>query len=381
MTKKAAKTRSVKKESRKGAGSTRRRSTPSVLKKEIEKLDRQILKLINERAAKTILLLESSEDWKRAVYDPRGDEDLWKSLEEKNPGPLPSQAVRSIFRHIVSGARRQLKTQRVAFLGPEYSFTHLAAVERFGESAEYIPVSSIAAVFEEVHRRHADYGIVPIENSTDGRIVDTLDMFVRLPLKICGEVQIRIHHNLLARCPRNEIVEIYSKPQALSQCREWLARNMPQAELIEVLSTSTAAQLARDKPGAAAVASRQAALKYDLTIVAENIEDNPNNITRFAIIGEDEFEPTGKDRTSLLMQVPHKPGALADALVIFKKQKINMTWIESFPLRGPEPGYVFFIDFEGHQKERRVRKLLEMLESRTVRLNVLGSYPQSEPVD
>src|SRR5439155_25115428 len=166
-----------------------------------------------------------------------------------------------------TGARTLVKTLRIAYLGPAYSFTHLAALERFGTSASLMPVSTIAAVFEEVNRGHADYGIVPIENSTDGRIVDTLDMFTRLPLRICGEVQIAIHHNLLARCPRGEVTEIYSKPQALSQCREWLSKNMQQARLLEVTSTSTAAQLARDKPGAAAVASMRAAVEYDLNVV------------------------------------------------------------------------------------------------------------------
>jgi len=351
------------------------------LQKELQRLDREILKLINRRAAATTALLQSSENPTRAVYDPQADELLWKELAERNPGPLPVSAVRGVFRNIISAAKRQVKTQRVAYLGPQYSFTHLAALERFGESADLIPVNSIASVFEEVNRGHADYGLVPIENSTDGRIVDTLDMFTRLPLRICGEVQINVRHNLLARCPRSEITEIYSKPQALSQCRDWLARNMPQAQLIEVISTSTAAQLARDKPGAAAVASRQAAIEYDLQIIAEDIQDNRNNITRFAVIGDDEFEPTGKDRTSLLVQIPHKPGALADALVAFKKNKVNLTWIESFPLRGPEIGYLFFLDFEGHVKEPRIKRTLAMLEKKAVRLDVLGSYPQSEPVD
>jgi len=257
----------------------------------------------------------------------------------------------------------------------------VAAIERFGESADLIPVSTIASVFEEVNRGHANYGLVPIENSTDGRIVDTLDMFTRLPLRICGEVQISVHHNLVARCPRGSIVEVYSKPQAFSQCREWLARNMPQARLIEVTSTSTAAQLARDKPGAGAVASRQAAVEYELEIVAENIEDNKNNVTRFAVIGDDTTRPTGKDRTAVLLQIPHKPGALADALAAFKNNKLNLTWIESFPLRGQESGYLFFIDFEGHMDDPRTKRTLEELQARAVRLEVLGSYPRCEPLE
>ncbi len=324
----------------------------------LRQIDREIIKLINKRAEATIKFLEKQPNPQTAVFDHQMDEQLWRELEELNSGPLPMNAVRGVFRQITSAARRKVKTQRVAYLGPQFTFTHVAAIERFGESADLIPVSTIASVFEEVNRGHANYGIVPIENSTDGRIVDTLDMFTRLPLRICGEVQISVHHNLVARCPRSDIVEIYSKPQALSQCREWLARNMPQARLIEVTSTSTAAQLARDKPGVGAVASRQAAVEYELEIIAENIEDNKNNVTRFAVIGEDTTRPTGKDRTAILLQIPHKPGSLADALAAFKRNKLNLTWIESFPLRGQESGYLFFIDVEGHIDDAKTKRTI-----------------------
>jgi chorismate mutase/prephenate dehydratase len=315
------------------------------------------------------------------LYDPRHDDDWLAGLEGDNPGPLPGRAVRGVFRQVLSAVRNQVRPQRVAYLGPSFSFTHLAALERFGDASDLIPVNTIAAVFEEVNRGHADFGVVPIENSTDGRIIDTLDMFTRLPLRICGEVQLSIHHNLLGLGQRGDISEIYSKPQALSQCRDWLSRNMPQAKLIDVTSTSTAAQLARTKPGAAAVASRQAATEYGLEVLAENIEDNKNNVTRFAVIGDKLLNPTTKDRTSILLQVPHKPGTLSDALITFKQNKINLTWIESFPLRGPESGYIFFMDCEGHQKDPKVKRTLEDLEAIAVRLEVLGSYPRSEPVD
>ena len=343
----------------------------------MRKLDREILKLINERATLTTRWIEQQPSPSDSVFTPRSDDELWKELEAHNAGPLSANAVRGVFREILSSARRNVKVQRVAYLGPPFSFTHLAAIERFGPSADLAPVSTIASVFEEVNRGHATYGIVPIENSTDGRVIDTLDMFTRLPLRICGEVQI---HNLLARTPRSDITEIYSKPQALSQCREWLARNMPQARLIEVTSTSTAAQLARDKPGAAAVASRQAAVEYGLQIIADDIEDNANNITRFAVIGEEEGKATGKDRTAVLLQIAHKPGSLSDTLQTFKKNKINLTWIESFPLRGEEGGYLFFLDFEGHEKEARIKRTLAELQALAVRLNILGSYPRSEPL-
>lgn len=348
---------------------------------DLKRIDEEILKLVNRRAEATARMLEQAQDRRSLVYQPRTDDDLYSQLESDNPGPLTGRAVRGIFRQILSAVRNQVRTQRVAYLGPAFSFTHIAAIERFGESADLIPVNTIAAVFEEVNRGHADFGLVPIENSTDGRIIDTLDMFTRLPLRICGEVQLAIHHNLLGRTPRAEINEIYSKPQALSQCRDWLSRNMPHARPIEVASTSTAAQLARDKPGVAAIASRQAALEYQLDVLAENIEDNKTNVTRFAVIGDRQMAPTGRDRTSLLLQIPHRPGALSDALAIFKAAKLNLTWIESFPLRGPESGYIFFIDCEGHLKDAKMKKVLEQLAATAVRLEVLGSYPRSEPLE
>ncbi|MEY2725509.1 MAG: P-protein [Planctomycetota bacterium] len=305
---------------------------------------------------------------------------VWNAIDRVNHGPLSPAELRSILRPLLSAGRQRVKQIRVAYLGPQFSFTHQAAIARFGESADLVPVSTIATVFEEVNRGHVDFGIVPIENSTDGRIVDTLDMFTRLPLRICGEVLVHVHHNLLARCDRSEITEIYSKPQALSQCREWLSRNMPHARLIEVTSTSTAAQLARDKPNVAAVASRQAAIQYDVPIVAECIEDNQNNVTRFAVIGDAVAEQTGSDRTAILLQIPHKPGSLSEALEPFRRNKVNLTWIESFPLRQPAVGYLFFLDFEGHVSEPRIRKTIKELEALPPdRLEILGSYPRSEP--
>ncbi len=354
---------------------------PSSSEGELRKLDHEIIKLLNRRATLTARQIETYPDRKNTLYDPRHDDDWLAGLEGDNPGPLPGRAVRGVFRQVLSAVRNQVRPQRVAYLGPSFSFTHLAALERFGDASDLIPVNTIAAVFEEVNRGHADFGVVPIENSTDGRIIDTLDMFTRLPLRICGEVQLSIHHNLLGLGQRGDISEIYSKPQALSQCRDWLSRNMPQAKLIDVTSTSTAAQLARTKPGAAAVASRQAATEYGLEVLAENIEDNKNNVTRFAVIGDKLLNPTTKDRTSILLQVPHKPGTLSDALITFKQNKINLTWIESFPLRGPESGYIFFMDCEGHQKDPKVKRTLDDLEAIAVRLEVLGSYPRSEPVD
>lgn len=358
---------------------SRRSGTPTDA--EIRKMDKELIKLINQRAAAELSVLKSKEDPRAAMFDPQAEEELWKRLAGQAKTPMPDSAMRAIFREIVSASRQQIRTQRVAYLGPPYSFTHIAAIDKFGTSADLVAVNTIAAVFDEVNRGHADFGIVPIENSTDGRVVDTLDMFQRLPLQICGEVQISVHHNLLSRSARSEINEIYSKPQALSQCRDWLARNMPAARLIEVTSTSTAAQLARDKPGAGAVASRQASVQYGLEIIANNIEDNPNNVTRFAIIGDETTVPTKNDRTALLLHISHSPGALSDSLSAFKKNKINLTWIESFPLRGSENGYLFFLDFEGHQLDPKIKKALAEIEKNAVALRLLGSYPRSTPIE
>ncbi|WP_437203429.1 prephenate dehydratase [Planctomicrobium sp. SH664] len=344
----------------------------------LKTIDRQLVDLLSERLRLTTEQLQETVDRRDLWFDPQAEQELWQELDGFNQGQLPREVLRGIFREVLCAARSRVKTIRVVYLGPPFSFTHLAAVEKFGKTADLVPVNSIASVFEEVNKGHAGFGIVPIENSTDGRVVDTLDMFTRLPLRICGEVQISIHHNLLSRSPRSEITEIYSKPQALSQCRDWLARNMPQAKVYDVTSTSTAAALAQTKPGAGAIASREAAVQYGLDIIAEKIEDNAHNVTRFAIIGEQDTKPTGRDRTALLLQIPHSPGSLSDALMSFKNNKVNLTWIESFPLRGPESGYLFFLDFEGHIKEPRIKKALQLLEKKAVRMEILGSYPRSE---
>lgn len=348
---------------------------------ELEKIDEQLVGLLNRRASLYLQKMQGVQPPSKIIFSDQDQLQVWGLIDRLNHGPLTSAELKTIFRPLLSAGRQRIRSTRVAYLGPAYSFTHQAAISRFGEMADLVPVSTIAAVFEEVNRGHVDFGLVPIENSTDGRIVDTLDMFTRLPLRICGEVQVHVHHNLLARCERSEITEIYSKPQALSQCRDWLAKNMPQARLIEVTSTSTAAQLARDKPRAAAVASHQAAVQYDVQIVAECIEDNRNNVTRFAVIGDSVAQPTGSDRTAVLLQIPHKPGSLSEALEPFRRNRINLTWIESFPLRQPEVGYLFFLDFEGHVTESRIRRTLKELEELPPdRLEVLGSYPRSEPV-
>jgi chorismate mutase/prephenate dehydratase len=346
------------------------------LRSQIDKVDLQILKMINERAHLAAEIGKVKTDHGSEVFSPAREEEVLHNVLEANKGPLSEETVRAIFREIMSASRALQKVVKVAYLGPDYSFSHLAAVERFGQSVEFIRVGSIAAVFEEVNRGHTDFGVVPLENSTDGRVADTLDMFMRLPqLKICAEVRLRIHHNLLANCEQAEIRRIYSKPQALSQCRNWLCKNVPHASLHEVASTATAAELAQREPGAAAVASRQAAVRYGLRILFEDIEDSPYHETRFAVIGSQECERTGHDKTAVMFKIPHNPGTLVDALNAFKAAKISLTWLESFPAKSPKPEYVFFADFEGHQEDPKVKRALAGLQEHSEQLSILGSYP------
>jgi len=381
-----AKKRAVKKATRakpnpaKATGTAAKRDAAAADRKSrLAQIDRDLLNLLQERAR---LVLKMSQPGRQIVSAAEAaglEEETLSQLVIKSRGPLSRQAVRCIFRDIQSRCRSLVRVLRVSFLGPLYSYSHLAALQRFGQGMEFVPVGTIAAVFEEVNRGHSDFGVVPIENSTDGRIADTLDMFTRLPMKICGEVEMEIHHTLLGKCPRDEVKEVYSRPQALSQCRNWLAKHLPNARTIEVTSTSTAAQLAKEKPGAAAVASLQAGVHYTLDVLAEKIEDNLGNTTRFAVIGGQTCGPTGNDRTAMLFQVEHRPGALAEAMNIFKLCQVNLTWIESFPIPDSKRAYLFFVEMEGHQTDAKVKRAVAALEDKALRMEILGSFPATEP--
>ena len=366
-------------ESGNSAASTRAASSLRNLRTQIDKLDRHILDLVNKRAGLAAEIGRVKNEHSAELFSPAREEEVLQNVVEANKGPLDPTTIRALFREIISGSRALQKVLKVAYLGPEYSFSHLAAVERFGQTIEFMKVGSIAAVFEEVNRSHADFGVVPLENSTDGRVADTLDMFMRLPqLKICAEVRLRIHHNLLANCEQQEIRRVYSKPQALSQCRNWLSKNVPHASLHEVASTATAAELAQREPGAAAVASREAAVRYGLRILFPDIEDSPYNETRFAVIGHQKAGRTGHDKTTVMFHIPHSSGSLVQALEVFKQAKTNLTWIESFPAaRTPKPEYIFFVEFEGHQEDPKVARTLKALSDHCHQMTVLGSYPMA----
>ena len=355
--------------------------TPDALVKQLQRNAVAITKLMNEHAKLTESLASMNAENSRPRVDLNLERQIIRHAVDANNGVLPEHVIRATMRELTSGARARIKTMKVAYLGPLYSYSYLAAVEHFGQSAELAPVGGIAAVFEEVDRNQAEFGIVPIENTTDGRVIDTLDMFSRMPLKICGEVQLRIHHYLLGKGERSAIKEVYSKPQALSQCRGWLAKHLPGARLVEMTSTAAAAQLAADRPGAAAVASRQAAVNYGLNVLADNIEDNERNITRFAIIGDKTTKRTGRDKTSLMMEISHKPGALADCLGAFKRAGVNMTWIESFPMTGVANEYLFFVELEGHEVEAKVKRAIDGVTKKADKVTVLGSYEKCEPIE
>ncbi len=358
---------------------------------QLASIDREIIKLLQARASvlKNWRLQEkfssqaAAESSKASAgsYPSVWDQQQMAVLSVQQPdaiAPLDSALASSVMRHIASACHHSVALrERIAYLGPLYSYSYLAATKHFGESAELVPVATIGAVFEEVLRNQSTWGMVPIENSTDGRIIDTLSMFAKHPLKICGEVLLPIHHCLLARCPRADVREVYSKPQAISQCRIWLAEHLPDAKLVEVGSTAAAARMASEKMGAAAIASREAGIHHGLEVVDENIEDNLANTTRFAVVGHDETAPTGNDKTSLMFRVPHKPGALADAMLVFRQSRLNLTWIESFPIPESPSEYLFFIELEGHRSQKNVAEAIHSLSKLAVRLEILGSYPRA----
>lgn len=383
MARKIAKTRPA-------ARSPRPKAAPAdsmaSLRAEIDRLDHELVRLLNRRAEIATRIGQVKDTHNLPVWSPAREEEVLARVMAHHQGPLPAETLRLIFRELMSGSRALQRTLRVACLGPRHSYSYLASVAKFGQSVEHVPVASIPAVFEEVNRRHVQFGVVPLENSTDGRIADTLEMFARLTgLKIRAEVRLRVRHCLIGRGEWAAMRRVYSKAQALSQCRHWLSKNLPQAQLIEVVSTAHAAELAQRDPSAAAIASRQAADAYGLNVLVENIEDSPLNVTRFAVIAEQDERPTGRDKTTLMVRLPHHSGSLAKAIEPFAKNDVNMTWIESFPTAestpSRDPTYLFFIDIDGHSADPNVARAIDTLRKRADRLEILGSYPRTDCVE
>ncbi|MBC7188714.1 prephenate dehydratase, partial [Candidatus Aerophobetes bacterium] len=295
-----------------------------------------------------------------------------------NKGPLPDRELEEIIRVILKSFLSLERKLRIVYLGPPATFTHLAAIRNFGHNAEYIPARNIPEVFWMVEKRKADYGVVPVENSTEGVVSHTLDMFLDSDLKICAEVIIEVVHNLVGKGKLEEVRKVYSHPQAIAQCRMWLEEHLSSVDICETESTAKAAQLASEEEGAAAIASEIAAALYGLEIIEDHIEDFPHNYTRFLVIGNEYVEKSGEDKTSILFSIKDRVGALHDMLVPFKKYGINLTKIESRPTKKKAWEYVFFVDFMGHMDDEQVKKALAELERECFFLKILGSYPKGD---
>ena len=347
----------------------------NTLRAQIDALDKEILKLINQRAAHAHEIGQIKEG---AVYRPEREAQVLRRIKELNPGPLSAEAAARLFREIMSACLALEKKLSVAYLGPAGTFSEAAAVKHFGHAAETIACDSIDQVFRSAEAGETDYCVVPVENSTEGAVSRTLDLLPRMHLRICGEVVLRIHHHLLAKeagTPYSAIRRIYSHSQSLAQCHEWLHANLPNVERIATSSNAEAARDAASEPGAVAVAGDMAAERYGLQPLARNIEDEPNNTTRFLVLGNHETGRSGKDKTSLVMSARNVPGAVHGLLDPFARHGVSMTKFESRPSRTELWEYLFFVDIEGHVQDEVIVKALAELQKKVAFLKVLGAYP------
>jgi len=348
------------------------------LRKRIDKIDEHILDSLNERARLSLVIGKAKSRKSTSAYVPDREEEIYKRLLSKNNGPLSSDSLKAIYREIMSSSLSLEKPLKITYLGPPFTFTHLAALKKFGSSVEYVACSSITDIFVEVERDRADYGVVPIENSIEGAVNHTLDMLIDSSLKICSEIYLEVSHNLLSKSSNLEKIKmVYSNPQVFGQCRLWLEGNMPGVELREVSSTTKAAEIVTKEKNSAAIGSLLAAKKYNLAVLAKSIEDIPHNITRFLVIGKTLARPTKDDKTSVMFSVKDKVGALHDTLAPFKKNNINLTKIESRPSKRRHWEYYFFVDLEGHYEDEKVKKSLSELKNECLLLKILGSYPKA----
>jgi len=347
------------------------------LRAQIDELDRRIVELLNARARVVVKIGRAKQATGGQIYAPDRERAVLERVAAINTGPLPQRTLRAIYRELMSGSFALEKPLRVGYLGPEGSFSHKAAMRKFGASIEYLPLTDIRAVFEETSKGHIDLGIVPVENSVGGGVIDTLDAFVEQDVQVCAEVLVEVHHNLLANCSPEDITAIATKPEVFAQCRNWLSRSFRKAELIPVASTAKAAEMASQQHGLAAIGSVLAAELYDLKIVFANIEDNPSNMTRFLVIGTSGPKPTGSDKTALMFTTVHQPGALVEVLNVLGAHGVNMTNIDTRPSRRRNWEYYFFVDCEGHIEDENVAKAVEDARGHCREMHVLGSFPKA----
>lgn len=353
-----------------------RKESVDALRKKIDHVDAKLVELLNERASLAKKIGQTKSLDGQEVFVPGREKEIFKRISAINGGPLPEKSIHSIYREILSASRSLEAPLTVAYFGPEATYTHMAARDRFGSSTTYVPMASIPDVFQEVKQGRADYGVVPIENSTEGVVTHTLDMLVEADVKICAEIVLDVHHCLLSQSGKGEeIREIISHPQALAQCRRWLTVNQPKAQVREAPSTAQAAQMAAKDSSLAAIASGLAKELYGLEVVARNIEDQANNITRFLVIGGRSPKPSGDDKTSIVLSVKDEVGILHRMLDPFARNRINLSKIESRPLKEKPWEYLFFLDLEGHIEEPRIQKAIKKLEKSCIFIKILGSYP------
>lgn len=347
------------------------------LRNRIDEVDLELIKLLNERACVVVKVGQEKSKDASPVYSPDREKAVFAKIAEANKGPLPDKCLIAIWRELMSGSFFLERPLRIGYLGPQGSFSHTASMLKFGQSVEYESLVDIRSIFGEVSKGHCDLGLVPIENTTGGGVIETLDAFIDTDVKICAEVLMAIHHNVLANCSLEDVEKIYSKPEVFTQCRNWLSATFKEAETIAVASTAKAAQLAASEPGTAAIGSVIAAELYGLNVICENIEDIANNVTRFLVISREDARPTGEDKTAILFSTSHKSGALADVLDVMRKYEINLTNIESRPSKKREWEYYFFMDFLGHRTDENVQKGLQQARKHCLQLSILGSFPRA----
>jgi chorismate mutase/prephenate dehydratase len=350
------------------------------LRHKIDELDGRIVELLNARARVVVEIGQIKRQSGGAIYAPDREKAVLEKVRSLNKGPLPDRCLEAVWRELMSGSFALEKPLKIGYLGPAGSFSHSASLRKFGSSVEHVPLADIAAVFEEVARGHIDYGLVPVENSIHGGVIDTLDAFLHSSARICAEVLITIHHNLLAKGPWEQIRHIYSKPEVFSQCRNWLAGMAKDRDVQPSASTSKAAELAQQQSGVAAIGSALAGELYGLHALFENIEDNPDNVTRFFVIGQEVARRSGDDKTAVMFTTAHKPGALAEVLDVFKENGINLTDIEKRPSKKVNWEYYFFIDAQGHADDANMKTAIEQARAHCLQLTVLGSYPRAVEV-
>ncbi len=345
------------------------------LRTQIDALDGQLLDLLNHRVDLALEIGRLKKESGLEIYSADCEEQLIPNLIARSQGHVAPESIRAIYREIMAASLALEKDTTIAFLGPAATWTHEAAQMKFGASVSYLPQTNIADIFSEVSHGNADYGVVPIENSTDGAVNHTLDMFVESDLRICAQIVLKIENNLLARIPWAEIRKVYSHPEVFDQCREWLHNNMRDIELVETSSTTRAAELAANDLQGAALAGKMAAKVYQLSLLAASVDDRHDNTTRFLVIGRQSCPPTGNDRTSIMFCLEDKPGALFAAIRPFDHWKVNLCKIESRPSRRKAWEYFMFADIEGHAEDKKVSAALKNLREHCSILKILGSYP------